>query len=146
MIAFYLTLGLSTIVWIVFFEMYRGETYCKETARKDKIYKISYKAFLSMYFICPSKWDINPRALANCILYKSYEEYIEQYFYFSFIDYYRFKSFLKKRLKEEQNYIKAGRMTKVLKSFREDIRVYDEENAKSLKKELKNIVKEREKF
>ena len=97
-----------------------------------------------MYTICSNNWSNSNGE--NHIYYKNYIEDINQEFYFNFIDYIRFRRFLKEEKNEEMNREQNERMAKVLKSFQTDIDIYNKRNVNYLKEKIRNISDKKGRF
>lgn len=123
---------------------YNWRTPDKRRRKREKIYRISYKRFKIMYSICPNNWKNWDGD--NYIYYQNYLGDVDQEFYFGFIDYIRFKRFLKKKRIEKMDKEQNERMVKVLKCFQSDIDNYNKKNIDYLREKMKSISSEKRRF
>ena len=95
--------------------------------------KIKFKHFLTMYRINPNQWEL----YWDTVLYENYKEDIHQWFYFSFIDFLRYKLFYKKKKKNKQKINADKKWEKVIISWQKDINNYQEKYTKELQSKIK---------
>lgn len=117
--------------------------------RKDSCIKIKYSTFISMYNIKPYAWELED----NTVFYKTktndgrwYHEVKNHFCFDSYIDYFRYRRFLKKvrkekdlkelKLMEEKNY---EELEKVLIRWKNDIEEYRKNSDAEIKEKLNEI-------
>ena len=99
--------------------------------------KIKFNQFLTMYRIDPNRWILDRD---GTVLYEKYcANEIHQWFYFSPIDYLRYKHFYRKKDKEKKKLKSDNKWEKVIISWQEDIDKYKEKYTKELQNKIKEF-------
>lgn len=98
--------------------------------------KIKFKQFLAMYKIEPNRWTLDRD---GTVCYDKCTEYLHQWFYFSPIDYLRYKSFYRGRKKYKQKLNSDAKWEKIIISWQKDIDKYKEKYTKELQYKIEEI-------
>lgn len=105
-------------------------------SRSSNYLKIKFKQFLIMYRINPDKWWLYEGGI---VVYEDDAENIYQQFYFSPIDFLRYKFFYKKKKKSKKKSNADSKWEKVVISWQKDINDYREKYTEELQNKIKEI-------
>lgn len=105
-------------------------------SRSSSYLKIKFKQFLTMYRINPDKWWLQ---WDGSVIYEDDAENIYQQFYFSPIDFLRYKFFYKKKKKSKKKNNNDKKWEKVVISWQKDINDYREKYTEELQNKIKEI-------
>lgn len=105
-------------------------------SRSSNYLKIKFKQFLTMYRINPDKWWLYEGGI---VIYEDDAENIYQQFYFSPIDFLRYKFFYKKKKKSKKKSNADSKWEKVVISWQKDINDYREKYTEELQNKIKEI-------
>lgn len=103
----------------------------------DAIY-IKFNSFISFYNIKPDRWSLGDDSV-DFIKEKHfcYSNYI--YYKFHFIDYYRYKHWHKKLIKQEKLKREINNMNEMIRIVKSDLAKFEEENQAKMQNAVKNI-------
>ena len=99
---------------------------------------IKFNSFVSFYNINPDRWNLDDDSVdfikqkhfcySNCIHYK-----------FHFIDYYRYKHWHKKLIKQEKLQKEINNMNEMIRIVKSDLAKFEEENQAKIQSAAENI-------
>lgn len=96
---------------------------------------IRFKTFTSFYNINPDRWELDD---AYVTFIK--DKYYSHIFYkFHFIDYYRYRSWYKKLIKQKRLQKEMNDISEMIHIIKSDISKFEEENQRQIEKATNNI-------
>ena len=96
---------------------------------------IRFKTFISFYNINPDRWELDDA----CVLFKKDEWYDCIRYKFHFIDYYRYRHWYEKIIKQRSLQKEVNDMSEMIRIIKSDIAKFEEENQCQIEKATSNI-------
>lgn len=105
--------------------------------------RMKFNSFVKMYYINPDKWNLFP----SCVMYypQKYNETSKIHISFNYIDWLRYKSWVKhkerheEKIKEKQTYLKNNEI--LIQYLLNDIETFKETNEKETKRKIDELIK-----